>query len=55
MSARGHSRPDQKLKFLIVRIRSPHKHSIAVIDTEKMHETRAFKIGGSPALAIVAP
>ena len=34
---------------------APHKHSILVIDTQKMHETRAIKIGGAPALALVAP
>jgi hypothetical protein len=34
---------------------APQKHSIAVIDTAKMHEVREFKVGGSPALALVAP
>jgi hypothetical protein len=34
---------------------SPQKHSIAVIDTAKMHEVRELKVGGSPALALVAP
>jgi hypothetical protein len=34
---------------------APHKHSILVIDTEKMHQVRDFKVGGSPALALVAP
>ena len=34
----------------------PQKHSILVIDIEKMREIRIFKIvGGVPALALVAP
>ena len=34
---------------------APHKHSILVIDTAKMRQTRILKVGGAPALAIVAP
>lgn len=34
---------------------APQKHSILVIDTAKMHQTRAFKVGGAPALALVVP
>ncbi|HSZ61266.1 MAG TPA: hypothetical protein VK828_05695 [Terriglobales bacterium] len=34
---------------------APHKHSILVIDTVKMHQSRTLKIGGAPALALVAP
>lgn len=34
---------------------APQKHTIAVIDTAKMHEVREMKVGGSPALALVAP
>jgi hypothetical protein len=34
---------------------APQRHSIEVIDTAKMHQTSSFKVGGSPALAIVAP
>jgi YVTN family beta-propeller protein len=35
----------------------PHKHSVLVIDTATMKETRAIQIGGTPALALalVAP
>lgn len=33
----------------------PQKHSILVIDIEKMREIRSFKIGSVPALALVAP
>jgi hypothetical protein len=33
----------------------PQKHSILVIDTGKMRQTRELKVGGSPTLAIVAP
>jgi len=34
---------------------APQKHSILVIDTLKMHQTRVVKVGGAPALALVAP
>ena len=34
---------------------APQKHSILVIDTAKMRQVRVFKIGGTPALALVAP
>jgi DNA-binding beta-propeller fold protein YncE len=34
---------------------APQKHSILVIDTVKMRQIRAFKVGESPALALVAP
>lgn len=34
---------------------APHKHSILVIDTVKMRQTRTLKVGGSPVLALVAP
>jgi hypothetical protein len=34
---------------------APQKHSILVIDTVKMRQTRAFKVGGAPAMALVAP
>jgi hypothetical protein len=34
---------------------APQKHSILVIDTAKMHQTRTLKVGGAPALALVAP
>jgi DNA-binding beta-propeller fold protein YncE len=34
---------------------APRKHSILVIDTIKMRQTRVLKVGGSPALALVAP
>jgi hypothetical protein len=34
---------------------APQKHSILVIDTEKMRQVRDLKIGGTPALALVAP
>jgi hypothetical protein len=33
----------------------PQKHSILVIDTIKMHQTSILKVGGAPALALVAP
>jgi hypothetical protein len=33
----------------------PQKHSILVIDTEKKRQTGALKVGGAPALAVVAP
>jgi hypothetical protein len=42
---------DGKLLYAVV----PQKHSILVIDTEKMRQTRILKIGGAPALALVAP
>jgi hypothetical protein len=34
---------------------APLKHSILVIDTAKMREIRVLKVGGAPALALVAP
>jgi hypothetical protein len=34
---------------------APQKHSILVIDTAKMRQTRILKVGGAPALALVAP
>ncbi|MGA2019315.1 MAG: hypothetical protein ABSH02_01905 [Candidatus Sulfotelmatobacter sp.] len=34
---------------------APQKHSILVIDTAKMHQARILKVGGAPALALVAP
>jgi len=33
----------------------PLKHTILVIDTAKMREVRTMKVGGAPALALVAP
>ncbi len=34
---------------------APQKHSILVIDTEKMRETRVIKVGVAPTLGLVAP
>jgi DNA-binding beta-propeller fold protein YncE len=34
---------------------APQKHSILVIDTVKMRQIRILKVGGTPALALVAP
>jgi hypothetical protein len=34
---------------------APLKHSILLIDTVKMHQVGILKVGGAPALAIVAP
>jgi len=34
---------------------APQKHSILVIDTEKMRQIRILKVAGTPALALVAP
>jgi len=34
---------------------APKKDSILVIDTAKMREIRELKVGGAPALALVAP
>jgi len=34
---------------------APQKHSILVIDTVKMRQTRTLKVGGTPTLALVAP
>ncbi|HTW58008.1 MAG TPA: hypothetical protein VMD99_07760 [Terriglobales bacterium] len=34
---------------------APRKHSILVIDTMKMCESRILKVGGTPTLALVAP
>jgi DNA-binding beta-propeller fold protein YncE len=34
---------------------APQKHSILVIDTVKMREVGVLKVGGTPALALVAP
>lgn len=42
---------DGKVLYAMV----PQKHSILVIDTVKMLETRILKVGGAPSLAVVAP
>jgi DNA-binding beta-propeller fold protein YncE len=34
---------------------APQRHSILVIDTGKMRQIRVLKVGGAPALALVAP
>jgi hypothetical protein len=34
---------------------APQKHSILVIDTVKMRQIGTLKVGGAPALAVVAP
>jgi hypothetical protein len=34
---------------------APQKHSILVIDTVKMRQVRVLKVGGAPALGLVAP
>lgn len=34
---------------------APQKHSVLVIDTVKMRQVGVFKVGGMPALAVVAP
>ena len=34
---------------------APLKHSIVVLDTATMRETRTIKVGGMPTLALVAP
>ncbi len=34
---------------------APEKHSILVIDAAKMRQVGVFKVGGTPALALVAP
>jgi DNA-binding beta-propeller fold protein YncE len=34
---------------------APQKHSILVIDTLKMRQIGTLKVGGTPALALVAP
>src|SRR5208282_5170589 len=34
---------------------APQKHSILVIDTAKMRQVGVLKVGGTPALALVAP
>jgi hypothetical protein len=34
---------------------APKKHSILVIDTVKMRQVRVLKVGGAPALGLVAP
>ncbi|MGD0425438.1 MAG: hypothetical protein ABSC10_01850 [Candidatus Acidiferrales bacterium] len=34
---------------------APHEHSILVIDAVKMRQTGVLKVGGAPALALVAP
>jgi DNA-binding beta-propeller fold protein YncE len=34
---------------------APQKHSILVIDTEKLRQIGTLKVGGAPALALVAP
>ena len=42
---------DGKMLYAMV----PQKHSILVIDTVKMRQIRILKVGGAPALALVAP
>jgi hypothetical protein len=42
---------DGKMLYAMV----PQKHSILVIDTVKMRQVRILKVGGAPALALVAP
>jgi len=42
---------DGKMLYAI----APQKHCILVIDTEKMREVGVIKVGGTPALALVAP
>ena len=34
---------------------APQKHSILVVDTAKQHQTGVLKVGGAPALVLVAP
>lgn len=34
---------------------APQKHSILVIDTASLRQTRVMKVGGAPSLALVAP
>jgi DNA-binding beta-propeller fold protein YncE len=34
---------------------APQKHSILVIDTASLHQTRVLKVGGAPSLALIAP
>jgi hypothetical protein len=34
---------------------APEKHSILVIDTASLRQTRVIKVGGAPSLALVAP
>ena len=34
---------------------APQKHSVLVIDTARMKQVSVLKVGGAPALAIVAP
>jgi hypothetical protein len=34
---------------------APQQHSILVIDTVKVRQTGVLKVGGTPALALVAP
>ena len=43
--------PDGKTLYAM----APQMHSILVIDTGKMRQTRILKVGGAPALALVAP
>jgi hypothetical protein len=42
---------DGKMLYAMV----PERHSILVIDTVKMRQIRILKVGGAPALALVAP
>ena len=42
---------DGKMLYAMV----PQKHSILVIDAVKMRQIRILKVGGAPALALVAP
>jgi hypothetical protein len=34
---------------------APQKHSILVIDTVKMRQIGILRVGGAPALALIAP
>jgi hypothetical protein len=34
---------------------APKKHSVLVIDAVKMRQVRTLKVGGAPALGLVAP
>jgi DNA-binding beta-propeller fold protein YncE len=43
--------PDGKSLYAL----SPQNHAVVVFDTEVFHETRVIPVGGSPALALVAP
>jgi hypothetical protein len=45
------TRNDGKMLYAM----APQKHSILVIDTAKMRQIRILKVGGTPALTLVAP